>query len=129
VQKRNVVAILGLSSLQKIAAALRMLSYGVAADATDEYVPIAESTAIDSLRRFVTAIVEIFGDDYLRKPNEVDTAKLLAIGECRGFPGNLGSVDCMHWPWKNCPSSHQGMYTGHVDEPTIILEAIADKDL
>jgi hypothetical protein len=129
VQKRNAAAILGLSSLQKITVALRMLSYGVAADIFDEYVRIAESTAIESLRRFVTAVVEIFEGEYLREPNEGDTARLLAIGERRGFPGNLGSVDCMHWPWKNCPSSHQGMYTGHVHEPTIILEAVADKDL
>jgi hypothetical protein len=35
----------------------------------------------------------------------------------------------MHWSWKNCPSSHQGMYIGHVHELTIILEAVADKDL
>ncbi|XP_022681834.1 putative nuclease HARBI1 [Setaria italica] len=106
-----------------------MLTYGVAADATDDYIRIGESTAIESLRKFVSAVVEIFGDEYLRSPNEDDTARLLAIGESRGFPGMLGSIDCMHWRWKNCPSAWQGMYTGHVHEPTIILEAVADKDL
>ena len=106
-----------------------MLTYGVATDATDDYVRIGESTAIESLRRFVSAVVEVFGDEYLRSPNEDDTARLLAIGENRGFPGMLGSIDCMHWRWKNCPSAWQGMYTGHVHEPTIILEAVADKDL
>jgi len=129
VQKRNAAGILGLSSLQKITAAFRMLTYGVAADATDDYVRIGESTAIESLRRFVSAVVEVFGDEYLRSPNEDDTTRLLAIGENRGFPGMLGSIDCMHWRWKNCPSAWQGMYTGHVHEPTIILEAVADKDL
>ncbi|XP_034586700.2 uncharacterized protein [Setaria viridis] len=129
VQKRNAVGVLGLSSLQKITVAFRMLTYGVAADATDDYIRIGESTAIESLRRFVSAVVEIFGDEYLRSPNEDDTARLLAIGESRGFPGMLGSIDCMHWRWKNCPSAWQGMYTGHVHEPTIILEAVADKDL
>ena len=129
VQKRNAAGILGLSSLQKITAAFRILTYGVAADATDDYVRIGESTAIESLRRFVSAVVEVFGDEYLRSPNEDDTARLLAIGESRGFPGMLGSIDCMHWRWKNCPSAWQGMYTGHVHEPTIILEAVADKDL
>jgi hypothetical protein len=96
VQKRNAAAILGLSTLQKIIVALRMLSCGVAADIFDEYVHIAESTAIESLRKFVTADVEIFEGEYLMESNEVDTARLLAIGERRGFPGNLGSVDCMH---------------------------------
>jgi len=74
-----------------------MLTYGVPADATDEYVRIGESTVLESLRRFVTAVVDIFEDEYLRYPNEADTTKLLARGEQRGFPGMLGSIDCMHW--------------------------------
>ena len=56
VQKRNVAEVLGLSSFQKMTAALRMLAYGVAADFTDEYVRIGESTAIKSLKKFVEAI-------------------------------------------------------------------------
>ena len=38
VQKRNAAGVFGLSSLQKMTAALRMLAYGVAADFIDEYV-------------------------------------------------------------------------------------------
>ena len=41
----------------------------------------------------------------------------------------LGSIDCMHSKWKNCLAGWQDMYTGHVHEPTIILEAISLKDL
>jgi hypothetical protein len=129
VQKRNAAGTLGLSSLQKVTAAFRMLSYGVPADATDDYVRIGESTTIESLRRFVCAVVEVFRDEYLRTPNEDDTTRLLTIGESRGFPSMLGSINCMHWRWKNCPSAWQGMYIGHVHEPTIILEAVADKDI
>jgi len=65
----------------------------------------------------------------LRLPHEDDTARLLAIGERRGFSGMLGSIDCMHWRWKNYPYEWQGMYKGHVHEPTIILEGVASKDL
>lgn len=119
----------GLSALQKMTAALRMLTYGTPADAIDDYVRIGESTAIESLKRFVKAIFEIFSEEYLRRPTNEDVGKLLAENKRRGFPGMLGSIDCMHWKWKNCPSAWQGMFTGHVHEPTIILEAISSKDL
>jgi hypothetical protein len=123
------VNVLGLSCFQKVTAAMRMLSYGMAADMTDEYVRIAESTTLDSVRHFVRAVVEVFEDEYLRHPNETDTARLLAMGAKKGFPGMLGSIDCMHWAWKNCPYDKQGQYKGHVDKPTIILEAVASDDL
>ena len=55
VQKRNVANTLGLSSLQKMIAAIRMLAYGVLADFMDEYLRIGESTTIKSLKKFVKA--------------------------------------------------------------------------
>ena len=59
VQKRNSVKKLGLSSLQKIIAALRMLTYGVSSNLIDKYVQIGETTALESLKNFVTAIKKI----------------------------------------------------------------------
>jgi hypothetical protein len=128
-RKRNAAHQQGLSCFQKVTAVFRMLTYGVAADAMDEYVRIGESTALESLRRFVNAIIEVFGDEYLRSPNEKDIERLLALGNERGFPGMLGSLDCMHWRWKNYPSSLQGQFFGHHHTPTIILEAVASQDL
>ncbi|XP_030970177.1 uncharacterized protein LOC115990490 [Quercus lobata] len=86
VQKRNSANKLGLSSLQKITAALRMLAYGVSGDLVDEYVRIGETTALESLKKFVTAVIDVFSEEYLRKPNNEDIARLLAHGERRGFP-------------------------------------------
>jgi hypothetical protein len=128
-RKKNAVGALGFSCLQKVTAAFRQLAYGVPADYVDEYLWIGESTTIESLRKFVRAVCEVFGPEYLRPPNENDIARLLTIGEQRGFPGMIGSVDCMHWKWKNCPTAYQGMYCGHVKEPTIVLEAVASTDL
>ena len=65
---------LGLSSYQKMTAALRMLAYGVAAEFMDEYVRIGESAAMKSLKKFVKAVVTIFSDEHLRSPNENDIA-------------------------------------------------------
>ncbi|XP_020253760.1 putative nuclease HARBI1 [Asparagus officinalis] len=129
VQKVDGVGRLGLSTLQKVTAAFRMLAYGAPADSTDEYVRIGESTVIECLKRFCRAIVEVYGDEYLRSPNTDDVARLLQKGEERGFPGMLGSLDCMHWEWKNCPTAWAGQYSGRHGGPTIILEAVASYDL
>ena len=63
----------------------------------DDYIHIGESTALESLRKFVRVVVHVFGHEYLRLPNEDDTAGLLVIGESRRFPNMLGFIDCMHW--------------------------------
>ena len=55
------------------------------------------------------AVIAMFGDHYLRSPNNIDIARLLQTGEQRGFPGMLGSIDYMHWKWKICLTSWQGM--------------------
>jgi hypothetical protein len=95
-QKRDRNKHLGLLCLQKITAAFMMISQGVVVDCMDHYIKIGESTVIESLRRFVKAVAEVFGGEYLWSPNNHDTARLLSINERRGFPGMLRSVDCMH---------------------------------
>ncbi|XP_017250657.1 uncharacterized protein LOC108221279 [Daucus carota subsp. sativus] len=120
----------GLSPLQKCTAAMRMLAYGVSADAVDDYVRIGESTAIECLKKFVTDVILVFEEEYLRKPNSNDVWRLLEMGEARGFPGMMGSIDCMHWQWKNCPKAWKGMFMGgHKGVPTLLLEAVASSDL
>ena len=104
-QKISASGALGLHPLQKMTAAMRMLTYGIAADGADEYIRSAEATNLESCKKFVIKVCEVFGERYLRSPNEEDIARLLAIGEERGFPGMLGSIDCMHWGWKNCPKN------------------------
>ena len=41
----------------------------------------------------------------------------------------LGSIDYMHWQYKNCPKDLRGMYQGHTKNATIMLEAVASHDL
>jgi hypothetical protein len=74
-------------------------------------------------------VICLYGDRYLRAPNEQDTKRLLEMNEKRGWPGMLGSLDCMHWKWKNCPKAWHGMYCGKSRDPTIVLEAVASEDL
>ncbi|GAA0151697.1 hypothetical protein LIER_10360 [Lithospermum erythrorhizon] len=46
VQRRNAAGKLGLSALQKVTTAFRMLAYGIPGDLTDECIRIGETTGI-----------------------------------------------------------------------------------
>ena len=118
-----------LSPLQKCTAAIRQLAYGGAADTVDEYIRLAETTARKCLHNFTAGIITLFGGEYLRRPTPEDLERLLHIGEEREFPGMIGSIDCMHWEWKNCPTAWKGMYSRGIGKPTIVLEAVASYDL
>lgn len=127
--RRDAKGELGLSPLQKCTAALRMLAYGMAADQVDEYLRMGETTARTSLIRFSEGVIKIFGEEYLRRPTESDLQRLLQNGERRGFPGMIGSIDCMHWEWKNCPAAWKAQYQGRSGKATLALEAVASQDL
>ena len=117
-----------LSTLQKATAAIRQLAYGLPSDAVDEYIRIGAETARISLHKFASAVVESFGNEYLRSPTVEDTERLLRLNAARGFPGMLGSIDCYNWQWKNCPTADEGQHQGNKGK-TVVLEAVASYDL
>jgi hypothetical protein len=85
-----------------------MLALGVCADAMDDYFRTSESTTMKCMGRFCVAVLVEFGEYYLRKPTYKDCRKQFAINEARGFPGMFGSLDCMHYEWKNCVVAWRG---------------------
>ena len=101
----NLTYVPNIKSRMSSHAALRMIAYGVIGDFINEYVQIGEPTAVESLKKFVTVVIDIFSEEYLRKPNNKDIGRLLAYSKRRGFLGMLGSIDDMHWKWKNCPTA------------------------
>ncbi|RLM74508.1 uncharacterized protein C2845_PM15G00780 [Panicum miliaceum] len=104
-QKRNASGELGHNVLKKIAASARMLAYGCPADVIDDWIHIVENTVIKSLKKFVKSAIDIFGEHYLREPNAEDTARLMQMGESKGFRSMLGCIDCIHWRWENYPAA------------------------
>ena len=73
---------------------------------------------------FAEIVVRVYIERYPRAPNIEDTAMLLAMHEAKGWPGILGSVDCMHSRWKNCVVAWHDQITGHCHDPTIIFEVV-----
>ena len=98
-------------------------------DATDEYFRNGEATAQKILKAFCGAINSLYSANYLRKPDMNDLTRILDENNRCGFPGCIGSLGCMHWQWKNCPSALAGQYKGKEKNPTVVLEAVANQRL
>ncbi|XP_062715219.1 uncharacterized protein LOC134291473 [Aedes albopictus] len=128
-QRSDATGKLGFTRLQKCTAAMRQLAYATPADAIDENLRMSESTARNCLLQFCGTVVKVYAEEYLRSPNTNDLQRLLNEGKSRGFPGMLGSLDCCHWEWKNCPTAWAGQFKGKGKKPTIVLEAVASYDL
>ncbi|CAJ2673176.1 unnamed protein product [Trifolium pratense] len=67
----------GISPLAKCTTTMRMLAYGIAADAVDEYIKIGGTTASECLRRFCKGIIRLYEQVYLRAPTQDDLQKIL----------------------------------------------------
>ncbi|XP_062013939.1 uncharacterized protein LOC133730341 [Rosa rugosa] len=128
IQRSDATGKVGLLPEQKMTTALRMLAYGAGADQCAEYCRMAKSTSVAALQHFTRGIVDLYSAEYLRAPTATDLRRLLAKAERRGFPRMIGSIDCMHWQGKNCPTGWAGENSGRKQIPTIILEAVASYD-
>ncbi|XP_058739176.1 uncharacterized protein LOC131611067 [Vicia villosa] len=75
----------GISPLAKCTTAMRMLAYGVAADAVDEYIKIGGTTTLECLHRFCKVIIQLYEPVYLRAPTQYDLQRILHVSEMRGL--------------------------------------------
>ena len=66
------------------------------------------SSVIESLEAFGDAVVEFFGEEYLRKPTKQDLRRIMSIKTARGILGCIGSWNWQHWTRKKCPISWEG---------------------
>ncbi|CAL8160549.1 unnamed protein product [Prunus armeniaca] len=96
VQKCDAAGVLGLLPEQKLTVVIRMLAYGASTDQVDEIARMGKSTTLEALIRFCDAVENLYTRDYLRRPTPKELQRLLQKAEARGFPGMIGSIDCMH---------------------------------
>ncbi|XP_071691438.1 uncharacterized protein [Rutidosis leptorrhynchoides] len=129
-QRRDATGLLGFNIVQKVTSAIRQLAYTASADVFDEYLHMGEQTSYDCLNNFCKCVYHLFGPEYLRKPTAQDVQRLTTKhAQIHGFPGMLGSIDCMHWRWRNCPARWKGHYArGDHGYPSIMLEEVASYD-
>ena len=119
----------GASNIQKIVAAVRQLAYGASSDHVHEYTGVAYQTAKKALKKFRRWVIRTYGDEFLNSWGEAEIRKEMEVNAKRGFPGMMGSIDCTHWQWKNCPIAWQGMYQDRNHKRSIVAEAICGHDM
>lgn len=87
----------GFTTLQKCVVALRLMTFGVPADAVDDYLKMSAKTASESMYNFCDYIIEFYGDIYLWKPTRSNVEELYVAHQAEhGLPGMFGSISCMH---------------------------------
>lgn len=128
-QKRDALNKEGIHPRLRVTAALRMLAYGSTADAQDKYLQILDDSVLLSMKAFCERVVDVFGAEYRREPTEDDLMRIMRINAARGFPGCVGSIDCQHYEWKNCPVAWDGQFKGKEKKQNILMEAISDGEL
>jgi len=115
--------------LQKVVAAFRVIAYGETPDRADEYVRLSAPTIAMSVRELLRFIVDEFGPEYLRPPAPAELERILERNAQRGLPGCMGSLDCSHWEWSNCPKAFAGMYQTRHGKRSVVMETVCDVDL
>jgi hypothetical protein len=116
----------------KILCALKQLAYGISPHAFLDYFQMGESTARACLLRFAQCITtsDELLQRFFRPMNRTDAQNVCQLHkDVHGIDGMVGSLDCMHVTWKNCPVAWQGQYEGKEEGPTMVLEAMCDHNL
>ncbi|XP_047964849.1 uncharacterized protein LOC125209288 [Salvia hispanica] len=85
---------------------------------------MGETTSLNVLQQFCKGIREVFGPEFLRKPTPDECQRLLDMhGAVHNFPGMMGSIDCMHWEWKNCPVAWKCQFTTGSNNDINVLQS------
>ncbi|WVZ73354.1 hypothetical protein U9M48_021670 [Paspalum notatum var. saurae] len=119
-KKKDAVGHMGFTSIHRLLVAMRMLAYGGPSDALDDTFAMSESTVTRTLLEFVQTVIDIYEEEYLRPPRAREVQVILRQNEARGFPGMIGSIDCMHWEWGNCPTAWAGVYKGSHNDINVL---------
>ncbi|GJT12683.1 RNA-directed DNA polymerase, eukaryota [Tanacetum coccineum] len=112
----------GITTLMNFTSTIRQLAYNVVPDWLDKYLQIGDKTSRgclgalskglviktsrDCLDAFYMGVMQLYGEEYLRKPTQTDVEQLYVFHEEKhGFSKILGSIDCTKWPWAQCPTA------------------------
>ena len=112
----------------KVLLPLKTLAYGVACHCFCDYFQMSTTSARVSCKKFHLTLSKCFKKEFLRLPTPADLHSVTTLHQkAHGVNGMIGSLDCMHTYWKNCPVGWQQSFQGKdKGESTVVLEAVAD---
>ena len=122
---------IGHPSEVKVLLCLRILVTSGSYDSFDDQARMSESSIRDYFQSFVRIMIEDFGFIFLNRPMTNDEMDNVSAEFAElGFPGCVGSIDCMKYIWKNCPNEENGQFHNPNSNklPTIQCEGWCDHD-
>ncbi len=132
-QRRRGFGPLGHTAEQRVLSALRILSTGCSYDILDDVSLMSEEAVREAFQCFCNDVIEIYGDKFLnRRPTKEELKHISSSYTTVGFPGCIGSVDCMKLYWKNCPYYEKGQLLNTKESTslaTVVCEGWSDHDL
>ena len=113
----------------KVLGVLRVLAKGSTFDQIYELNNISAETNRIFFHSFCAKAVEVLGPTWISIPRTDDElSPILTMYAKNGFPGCVGSIDCVHIRWDNCPAKWRNMYRGKGAHPTISYEVTVSHD-
>jgi hypothetical protein len=106
----------------KVMVALRILGRDAVSDSCEELSEIARSTCNDIFIQFVAQFNAAFYDDVIKPPTGDNLLHVMETYRKLGFPGCVGSIDCTHVKWRQCPKSLRFECSGKEGYPTLSFE-------
>jgi hypothetical protein len=88
---------------------LKTLANGVPPHTFIDYFQMSPQYARECCKEFDEMMRSIYMKEFLRHPTAADLKNIVKLHKCvHSIDGMIGSLDCTHTFWKNCPKAWQG---------------------
>ena len=110
----------------KVMIATRMLGRGLVTDDVAEMARVGNSTVDNIFYTFCTNFPIHFFKQFVYVPSGDEMQTIVDVYAKLGLPGCIGSMDCTHIRWWNCPKHARQASTGKEGKPTLAFQLLVD---
>ena len=129
-EKKDAAGRPGVPLQLKLLGVLRVLGRATCFDGISELTLADEETHRVFFHEFCQKFARKFYSEYVYPPTSMEEMKKVSsVYERLGFPGCIGSVDCVHIPWDRAPAGLFNVCKGKEGYPTLAWECTVDHHL